>query len=107
MQANEMMIGWTTTASRAAAERLARGLVDAGLAACAQVSGPVTSYYRWRKKLEKAREFRVTVKFAAARARKVSAWLTAHHPYDTPQWVAVRADAAMKNYLKWVLDDPS
>jgi periplasmic divalent cation tolerance protein len=107
MQANDMMIGWTTTATRADAERLARGVVEAGLAACAQVSGPVTSFYRWENKLEQAEEFRIAVKFAAARSGALEEWLSDHHPYDTPQWVAVRADAAAEKYLKWVIENPS
>lgn len=105
MPANEIMIGWTTTATREDAERLARGLVAAGLAACAQVSGPITSFYHWQDKLEQAQEFRVTVKFLAAREKAVAAWLEAHHPYDTPAWIAVQIDAAMEKYLKWVGDD--
>jgi len=107
MKPNEMMIGWTTTGTRADANRLARGLVRSRLAACAQVTGPVTSVYRWRKKLETAREFRLAVKFATSRSKEVSKWLTVHHPYENPQWVAVRVDGALKNYLKWVVDDPS
>jgi periplasmic divalent cation tolerance protein len=107
MQPNDLMVGWTTTETRADAESLARGLVEAGLAACAQVSGPISSFYRWEKKIETAQEFRIAVKFAAIRADEVSTWLSAHHPYDTPQWVAVRADDALKNYLKWVVDHPT
>jgi periplasmic divalent cation tolerance protein len=107
MQPSDLMVGWTTSETQADAERLARGLVEAGLAACAQVSGPITSFYRWNKKLETAAEFRVAVKFAAANSGKVADWLIAHHPYEVPQWVAVRADAATKNYLMWVVDDPT
>ncbi len=107
VQPGDMMIGWTTTASRADAERLARGLVEAGLGACAQVSGPISSVYRWEGKVEEAEEFRLTVKFAAGRADEIAAWIAHHHGYDTPQWVTVRADAVMEKYLKWVLDDPT
>lgn len=107
MQPGDMMVGWTTTAQRADAERLAEGLVGAGLAACAQVSGPITSVYRWQGKVEKTAEFRLTVKFPAARAGAVADWVSAHHPYEVPQWLAVRVEAATEKYLKWVLDDPS
>jgi periplasmic divalent cation tolerance protein len=107
MQPKKIMVGWTTTKTRAAAERLARGLVQARLVACAQISGPVSSYYRWSNKLEKTREYRVTLKFAAIRAKRVCDWLDTNHPYETPQWVAVRADSTLKNYLKWVVDNPT
>lgn len=40
-----MFVAWTTTTLRADADRLARGAVEARLAACAHIDGPVTSYY--------------------------------------------------------------
>jgi periplasmic divalent cation tolerance protein len=107
MQPRDMMVGWTTTATRPDAERLARGLVDERLAACAQVGGPITSVYRWEGAVETAEEFRVTVKFAARQAGAVEDWLARHHPYKTPQWVACAVDAALQKYLKWVVDGSS
>jgi len=35
---------------------IGRGAVKAGLAACAQVEGPVTSVYSWKGALEEAQE---------------------------------------------------
>lgn len=96
-----MMVGWTTTATRDDALRLAQGLIGSDLAACAQVDGPITSVYRWEGRVEESAEFRVTVKFLRAREPAVQAWLTAHHPYETPQWICVAADAVAKNYLNW------
>jgi periplasmic divalent cation tolerance protein len=67
-----MFVAWTTTAKRAVADRLARGAVEARLAACAQVDGPVTSYYHWEGKLESAEEFRVWFKYLPANASALS-----------------------------------
>ena len=100
--APDLMVGWTTTDSREAGEKLGRGLVETGLVACAQVDGPVTSIYRWNGAVETAAEFRLTVKFLASREPDVQAWLLAHHSYETPQWVCVAADVVAKNYLNWV-----
>lgn len=102
IEPDSIMVGWTTAASREVAESLGRGLVEAGLVACAQVDGPITSIYRWEGALETGMEFRLTVKFLAARATEVEAWLAAHHPFEVPQWICVRADAVSKNYLNWV-----
>lgn len=99
---SSVMIGWTTTADRATAEQLARGLVEARLAACAQVSGPVTSVYRWAGAIEESTEFRIAVKFAASRSAEIEAWLSQHHPYKTPQWLACPA-AGSEKYLNWVI----
>jgi periplasmic divalent cation tolerance protein len=107
MQPDELMVGWTTVDDAVAAGRIARGLVESGLAACTQVDGPVTSCYHWKGNIEQAVENRITVKFAAANARAIEEWLAAHHPYEIHQWVACRADAVAEKYLKWVLSLPT
>lgn len=98
------MVGWTTAPSLEEAETLGRGLVDAGLVACAQVDGPIRSMYRWKGAVETASEYRLTLKFARHREDAVHAWLQAHHRYETPEWVCVAADATSKNYLNWVIE---
>ncbi|RME72031.1 MAG: divalent-cation tolerance protein CutA [Verrucomicrobia bacterium] len=100
-----MMIGWTTCETREDALRLARGLVEAKLAACAQISGPLTSVYRWDGRIEAAEEYRLTVKFPARAEPSIRAWLETHHPYEVPQWVAVTATAVSEKYLNWAEGD--
>ena len=80
-----LMIGTTTVATRPDAERLARGLVESRLAACAQIDGPITSVYHWQGKIETTAEFRITIKFTASNAAALETWLRDNHPYDTPE----------------------
>lgn len=98
-----VMIGWTTTPDRATAEALARDLVEGNLVACAQISGPISSIYRWEGTIETSEEFRLTVKFPASRAEEVETRLTSLHPYDTPQWVFCPAAGGSEKYLNWVM----
>ena len=98
-----MLIAWTTTADRADADRLAKGAVECRLAACAQVDGPVTSYYHWEGKLEQAQEFRVWFKYLPANASGLSAWIHNHHPYATPQWMEVGTENVGEKYLSWAM----
>lgn len=95
-------IGWTTIETREQAEALARGLLKNDLAACVQIDGPMVSHYRWKGKLERAEEYRLAVKFPEVRAKDIEEYLGAHHPYDTPQWVAVKASHCSANYAAWV-----
>jgi len=96
-----MNIGWTTTADRESAERLARGSVDEKLAACAQVEGPIRSFYRWEGNLETAEEYRVTFKFISEKGAELENWLRANHPYEVPQWLAVQAQSVLAEYWQW------
>ena len=98
-----VMVGWTTTPDRVTAETIARALVEDRLAACAQVSGPISSIYRWEGKVESSEEFRLTVKFSASRAEEVEMCIAARHPYETPQWVFCPVAGGSEKYLNWVI----
>jgi len=96
-----MFIAWTTVADRETADRLAAEAVSRSLAACVQVEGPVTSHYRWRGALEKAEEFRLMFKVLPEHLADLEAWLHERHPYETPEWLAVRAEQVGEKYLSW------
>jgi periplasmic divalent cation tolerance protein len=92
----------TTTPGRADADRIARWLVEQRLAACVQVQGPITSRYRWRGRVECAREWRCLVKISAGRYAKVEATIRALHPYEVPEIVAVPIVRGGADYLEWL-----
>jgi periplasmic divalent cation tolerance protein len=96
-----MYLAWTTVATPEDASRLARGAVEANLAACVQVDGPVASHYRWQGRLESAQEYRLMFKFLPEKATSLEAWIGAQHPYETPEWIVVRADHVSEKYLSW------
>ena len=96
-----LLVGWTTVGNREDAGRLARGLVEARLAACVQIDGPLTSHYIWGVRAETAEEYRMTIKFIPTLADALETWLFAHHPYDTPEWIVVRAEHVAEKYLSW------
>ncbi len=96
-----MLIAWTTVATFADASRLARGAIEARLAACVQLDGPVTSYYPWEGRIESAQEYRLMFKLLPEQAAALEAWIGAHHPYDTPEWIVVEAAHVSGKYLSW------
>ncbi len=98
-----MIVAWTTTETRADAERLARGAVETRLAVCAQVEGPVTSFFHWEGKVDQAQEFRVWFKCLPANASALNQWVHARHPYSVPQWIEVNAEAVGEKYLSWAI----
>ncbi len=96
-----MFIAWTTVATRADAERLAEGAVRSGLAACVQIEGPLESHYVWEGELERGEEFRLTYKVLPARLDALAHLVLREHPYTTPEWIVVRAEAVGEKYLSW------
>ncbi|HEY7919693.1 MAG TPA: divalent-cation tolerance protein CutA, partial [Streptosporangiaceae bacterium] len=89
----------TTTDSRAEAVELGRGAVEARLAACAQVAGPVVSSYWWEGDLERAEEWLLLLKLPAARYQELADFLTQRHSYDEPEIVATPIVAGSAAYL--------
>ncbi len=93
----------TTLPDRESATRLGTTMVQERLAACAQVTGPVSSVYRWQGEVETAAEWYCHLKTTAARAPALLARIRELHPYDTPEIIALPAEADPA-YLRWVED---
>lgn len=100
-QPNSLLIAWTTLASEGAAKLLARQLVETDLAVCAQVDGPIRSFYRWEGEICNDSEWRIMVKFLSAKSDAIESYLHAEHPYDTPEWVVVQPEHVALKYLDW------
>ena len=96
-----MFIAWTTVATPAEAERLAGEIVERRLAACVQIEGPIRSYFLWDGKQENIDEFRLCLKFLPAQSEGLEAYVMANHPYETPEWIVVRAESVGGKYLSW------
>lgn len=95
----------TTIDSEEKAERLARGAIEARVAACAQIGAPVTSVYRWENAVETAQEWQVLFKTAADRYEALEAYLLATHDYDTPEIIATPLVRGAAGYLAWMAEE--
>ena len=96
-----MLVASTTVAKRPDAERLALTALTGGLAVCVQIDGPVVSHYRWEGRLERAEEFRLSFKCLPAQLAALEHHVLTAHPYDTPEWLVVRAEHVGEKYLSW------
>src|SRR5271167_4308627 len=92
----------TTTALREEAERIARELVEARLAACVQILGPITSIYRWQGKIETAEEWQCWAKTRHELFARAEEAIRRNHPYEVPEIVAVRVVEGSARYLSWL-----
>jgi periplasmic divalent cation tolerance protein len=92
----------TTTDSRAEAMELAREAVEARLAACAQVAGPVASTFWWEDGVERAEEWLVLLKLPAGRFDELAEFLLERHSYDEPEIIATPIVAGSAGYLDWI-----
>lgn len=86
------------------AHRLAKGLVEARLAACVNVQAPCRSFYRWEGTLQEDGEVPLFIKTTAKLYPAVEAYIQQHHPYDLPEIVALNIASGLPDYLRWVAD---
>jgi periplasmic divalent cation tolerance protein len=95
----------TTTDSRAEAMELARTAVEARLAACAQVAGPIASTYWWGEDIERAEEWLLMLKLPASGFPALAEFLVQEHSYDEPEIVATPIVAGSDSYLSWISEE--
>jgi len=91
----------TTVGSLADGQALARQLLAQRLAACVQVEQGLTSFYRWRGDQHEDAEVRLVIKTIPGREAALKEFFAHHHPYDVPQFLAVRMRAS-EAYAAWV-----
>jgi periplasmic divalent cation tolerance protein len=93
---------FTTAASQEEAARIARVLVEARLAACVQVLGPITSTYRWQGAIETSQEWLCIAKTTKSLYPEVERAIRQTHSYQVPEILAVEVAAGSAEYLAWL-----
>jgi periplasmic divalent cation tolerance protein len=94
-----------TAPSEEEARSLGRMAVERRLAACAQVSGPISSTYWWEGEVTSATEFVCTLKTSSDRLPALMDGVTQAHSYAVPEIVAVPIAAGDSAYLAWIGDE--
>ena len=98
----DKIVVFSTCASEEEAEKLARLVVEQGLAACASIVPNVRSYYRWQGAVETAGEYLLVIKSARRQFAALSAAIERAHSYEVPEVLAVPVVAASAPYLAWL-----
>ena len=99
---SDIVLVLTTVPAGDRGEMIARTLVDERLAACVNVLGPMTSFYRWKGAVERDEERQVVIKTTNARVPAVRARLAELHTYELPEFVVVAVADGSAAYLDWV-----
>jgi periplasmic divalent cation tolerance protein len=92
----------TAAATREEAVRLAGSAVEAGLAAGAQVVGPVVSVFWHEGQYGEGEEWQVVLKTTEGRYAELEARLLAEHSWTNPEVSAVPITAGAAAYLDWL-----
>ena len=94
-----------TCGSAKEARRIARALVEQKLAACVNIlEVPVRSIYRWKRKVESAKELLLIIKSSRKRFRALQAAIKRMHSYDVPEIIALPIELGSRDYLAWLAE---
>ena len=101
----DKLVVLVTCRSTKEAERIARTLVETRLAACGNILlTPVRSIYRWKEKIESAREVLLVIKTSRRRFPKLEAAIKRLHGYEVPEIIALPITAGSESYLSWLAE---
>ena len=93
---------YLTAANQAEAEKISRTLVEERLAACANVLGPIRSFYWWQGKVQDDAEVAFLLKTRTDLIDCVVARVKQLHSYTVPCVVTWPIEAGNPDYLAWV-----
>lgn len=97
-----MIVVFSTFPDEATARTICAALVAEGLVTCANILPPITSIYRWQGELKQEGETLAILKLPAHGFPTLEEELTALHPYEVPEIVAIPVAAVNEKYLAWV-----
>lgn len=93
---------WTPIDTAGNARNLAIAVVGSGLAACANVIGPIESHFVWQGAMQSSQEYGVLFKLDARTLEQAVAMVEDLHIYDVPVvigWLAESAPPATLAFL--------
>jgi periplasmic divalent cation tolerance protein len=87
------------------ARRIARGAVEAKVAACVNVVlNPVESTYRWKDKVEVSREYLLVMKSTTRQLAGLERMVRSMHSYNVPEFLVLPVVSGSRDYLRWLVE---
>lgn len=101
-QVGQVLVILVMAVNQEEARRIGKGMVDAKLAACANIIPGIQSIYRWKGKVIKAQEVLIILKSTRLRYRALEKAIKAMHTYETPEIIALPVKEGLDRYIGWV-----
>jgi periplasmic divalent cation tolerance protein len=102
MNDQDVLVVFVTAPDDVVAARLARTVVERGLAACVNRIPGVRSVYAWEGEIHDDAEVLLVMKTTAGRLADLVSQVVKEHPYACPEVVALPVAGGSSPYLEWV-----
>jgi periplasmic divalent cation tolerance protein len=97
------LLVYTTYPSLVEAEKAGRAVVEAGLAACANIVPEMVSIFRWKGEIERGAEVIMILKTRESLKERLAAKVRENHPFETPAIIFLPASGGDTDYVGWIL----
>lgn len=98
----QVLVILVTAVNLEQARKIGKEVVNAKLAACANIIPRIQSIYRWKGKVVKAQEVLIILKSTRPRYRALEKAIKAMHTYETPEIIALPVKEGLDRYIGWV-----
>jgi periplasmic divalent cation tolerance protein len=99
---DKLMIAVCTVPNRETAEELSKSVLQGRMAACVSQVDNIRSAYWWQGSVERAEEILLLIKTTSQKVESLKQFVSANHPYETPELVFISCDDALEAYVNWV-----
>lgn len=103
MPENKTVVLYVTVPNADEGRQIGRALVEAELAACANVFGSVTSYFRWEGRVQEEGEAVLIAKTRENLVAQATQFITEAHSYTCPCVVALPIVGGNESFLQWIV----
>jgi periplasmic divalent cation tolerance protein len=91
-----------TTANKEEAKMIVQQLLTEKLIACANVVGPMTSFFWWKEEINEVDEFLIIMKSHKTLFKRILGIVRKIHSYHVPEIIALPVLDGLPNYLDWL-----
>lgn len=100
--ADEVVVVFVTAPPGPESTTLAKGVVEASLAACVNIVPGLRSIYRWQDEIHDDPELLLIMKTRRGLVERLKVHVLSEHPYDVPEFLVLPSAGGSQEYLDWV-----
>lgn len=100
----EFVIVYITCPDKETAIHLAKGAVEARLAACANILPGMISVYEWERALQTDSETILLLKTRQTLTEELTDWVGSRHPYSVPCIIQLPITDGNEPYMMWLAE---
>ena len=102
---NDLILTLTSTDDEVISKKISKKLIKEKVCACINIIPKVESYYFWKNKLQKSKEWIILIKSRKSSYKKIESIIKKLHNYELPEIISIKIDQGCEKYLQWIKNE--